>query len=238
MSRGYYGGFPPYIPVADRRRQAERQLVALVEKGESIHPIQIEGRLIANTFWGKAWCKNLENYSDYENRIPRGRSYVRNGSVLDLKISKGLVTGMVGGAHIYQTLIMIRELNPIHWETLVESCVGQIGSVLELLQGDFSKSVMEIMTQKVSGLFPHPNEISMKCSCPDGAYMCKHLAAMLYGVGARLDHSPELLFVLRHVNHVDLITAATNMSESSKNKPSKKTMEDSELSDVFGIDIG
>lgn len=233
----YYRGWAPYVSVAKRRLEAEKKVKAMVKKGEKISPVQIEGRSIANTFWGKAWCVNLENYSDYENRMPRGRTYVRNGSVLDLQISKGKVTGMVSGSNIYHTSITIKELKQTTWKKLVKSCVGQIESVFELLQGTFSKSVMEIMTDEKTGLFPEPDEISMKCTCPDGAYMCKHLAAMLYGVGARLDNSPELLFVLRHVEHTDLITAATKMPTVSKGRKSKKIIADSELSDVFGIDI-
>lgn len=237
MSRGYYG-FAPYVPVAKRRLLAEKKVKALTKKGQKIEPIKIEGRTIACTFWGKAWCHNLERYGDYENRIPRGRTYVRNGSVLDLQISKGQVTGMVNGSSIYHTSITIKELKKDAWHRLVESCTGQIGSALELLQGKFSKSVMEIMTCNKTGLFPNPDEISMRCSCPDGAYMCKHLAAMLYGVGARLDHAPELLFVLRHVEPSDLISAATKMPAITKGKKNKKTIIDSDLSDIFGIEVG
>lgn len=232
-----YSGFPPYIPVAQRRDHAQAQLKELLQKDLDIHPIQVEGRAIANTFWGKAWCKNLENYSDHENRIPRGRSYLRHGSVLDLQISKGLITGMVGGAHVYNTLITIQKLKPENWEQLVHACVGEIGSVIDLLQGRLSKSVMEVMTAETSALFPNDHEIAMQCTCPDGAYMCKHLAAMLYGVGARLDDSPELLFLLRQVDYADLIIAASKMPGVLEGKQSEKTLEDSELSDVFGIDI-
>ena len=232
-----YSSFPPYISVAQRRDHAQAQLKGLLQKDLDVHPIQIESRTIANTFWGKAWCKNLENYSDYENRIPRGRSYLRHGSVLDLRISKGLITGMVAGSHVYDTLITIQKLKPENWERLVQSCIGEIGSVIDLLQGHLSDSVMKIMTQKTTGLFPNENEIAMQCTCPDGAYMCKHLAAMLYGVGARLDRAPELLFLLRQVEYADLITAASKMPGILEGKQSENTLEDSELSDVFGIDI-
>lgn len=180
----------------------------------------------------------FEKYGDYENRIPRGRTYVRNGSILDLQISKGQVTGMVNGSDIYRTSIIIKEIKKEDWHHLVKSCTGQIGSILELLQGKFSQSVMELMTRDKIGLFPSPQEISMKCSCPDSAYMCKHLAAMLYGIGARLDHSPELLFTLRHVEAQDLISAATKTPVVTKGRKSKKAIIDSELSDIFGIDVG
>src|SRR4051794_41968297 len=86
MARGH-GGWAPYVPVAERRRKAEREVAKLRKKGHPVAPVRIEGRTIATTFWGKAWCDNLESYRDYENRLPRGRTYVRNGSVVDLQIT-------------------------------------------------------------------------------------------------------------------------------------------------------
>ena len=97
-----YGGYPPYVPVAKRRQQAEKKVQALKKKGHDINPIVVEGRMIAKTFWGKAWCKHLESFSDYENRLPRGRTYVRNGSVIDLKLSAGQIKALVSGSSIYR----------------------------------------------------------------------------------------------------------------------------------------
>ena len=78
------------------------RLSKLKKKGQSIAPVTIEGRVIARSFWGKSWCTNLERYSDYENRLPRGRTYVRNGSVVDLQIAKGAVAAMVAGSDALQ----------------------------------------------------------------------------------------------------------------------------------------
>ncbi|MBL4818095.1 MAG: SWIM zinc finger family protein [Deltaproteobacteria bacterium] len=233
----FSGGWPAYVPVAKRRLQAEKKIKALSKKGQVVSPIKLDGKTIAKTFWGKAWCNNLERYNDYENRLPRGRTYVRNGFVIDLQITKGQVKAMVIGSHVYHSSISIQKVSLKRWKSLVESCTGQIGSMLELVQGKFSKSVMEFMTHEATGLFPDPKEISLDCSCPDGAYLCKHLAAVLYGVGARLDQSPELLFALRHVDHQDLITAVSTMPVLKKGRRSKKTIQESGLSDVFGIEI-
>src|SRR5215208_7726293 len=101
MGRDYYG-YKPYVPVARRRAQAAREVTRRIKKGQAVSPVQIEGRAIASTFWGLAWCTNLESYSDFENRLPRGRTYVRNGSVVDLKIEKGQINALVSGSELYK----------------------------------------------------------------------------------------------------------------------------------------
>src|SRR4051794_13702823 len=192
----YHGGWAPYVPVAERRRQAEREMQKLRKTGHPVAPVVIEGRMIASTFWGKAWCDNLEAYRDYENRLPRGRTYVRNGSVIDLQIASGEVRALVNGSELYETTVTIRPLAQPSWRRLCADCAGRIDSLVELLQGRFSKAVMERLCRQDAGLFPRPAEIRFACSCPDHAVMCKHVAAVLYGVGARLDEQPDLLFRL------------------------------------------
>lgn len=229
-------GFRPYVPVAQRRANALRKLQKLTKKGQKVSPVQTAGRVIASTFWGKAWCDNLESYSDYSNRLPRGRTYVRNGSVLDLQIEAGIVTALVSGSDLYRITINIRPLTATAWKKLKANCGREIGSLVELLQGNLSKSVMQIVTARDHGLFPAPKEIEMACSCPDWAGMCKHLAATLYGVGNRLDHQPELLFKLRQVDHMELIAqAATPVAKQGAVK--KKTIASSDLASVFGIEL-
>jgi uncharacterized Zn finger protein len=213
-------------------------MAKLAKKGHDITPVRIEGRAIATTFWGKAWCENLESYSDFENRLPRGRTYVRNGSVVDLQIKPGKVTARVSGSDLYDIDIKIQPLAKPHWQAISSQCAGKIASVLELLQGRLSQGVMEIITHHESGLFPKPSEISLDCSCPDWADMCKHVAATLYGVGARLDEKPELLFVLRQVDHMELIEqAAAGQVFASVASADKKTIADGDLADVFGVEI-
>jgi uncharacterized Zn finger protein len=222
--------------VAKRRAQAAREVEKRRKKGQTISPVVIEGRAIAQTFWGKAWCDNLESYSDYENRLPRGRTYVRNGSVVDLQIQPGKVKALVSGSELYTIGIDVTPLPDKEWRSIKARCAGQIGSLVELLQGRLSKHVIEIVTAHGGGLFPKPREIQMACSCPDWAGMCKHLAAVLYGVGARLDHQPELLFVLRKVDHLELIEEAA--SRAGKNTTTKKkTLAATEVAGVFGIEL-
>ena len=232
----WYGQYPPYVPVAQRRAQAAREVQKRVKKGETVSPVVIEGRTIATTFWGKAWCDNLESYSDYENRLPRGRTYVRNGSVVDLQIKEGKVTALVSGSEIYKITITIDPLPASAWESIKRRCAGQVGSLVELLQGKLSKSVIEIVTAREGGLFPKPREITKSCSCPDSASLCKHLAAVFYGIGSRLDHQPELLFLLRKVDHLELIAEATSRV-GEKTATKKTTIAATDVAGVFGIEM-
>ena len=228
--------FRPYVPVAQRRAQALREIEKRRKQGQAVAPVVIEGRTIARTFWGKAWCDNLESYSDYANRLPRGRTYVRNGSVVDLQIQPGEVTALVSGSELYEVSITIKPLPEKQWREIKARCAGQIGSVVELLQGKLSQGVIGLVTSHESGLFPRPGEIQMECSCPDWAGMCKHVAAVLYGVGARLDHQPELFFRLRKVDHLELIEEAVT-SAGKKTATRKKTLSEDEVAGVFGIEF-
>jgi len=237
MSR-YGWGWRPYVPVAVRRAQALKKMEKLRKKGLDVQPVEIEGRKIARTFWGEAWCDHLESFSDYENRLPRGRTYVRNGSVCHLEIAKGEIEAMVSGSELYKVKVSIKALARKKWKDVKARCAGQIGSLIELLQGSLSENVMTVVTDRNKGLFPLPREISLKCNCPDWAVMCKHVAAVLYGVGARLDEKPELLFLLRGVDHEELISAEVGVAAATgKAKGGRKRIADDALADVFGIEM-
>lgn len=234
----WYQEWAPYVSVAERRRRAKKKMDALRKKGTAIHPIEIEGRKITKTFWGQAWCNHLEAFSDFENRLPRGRTYVRNGSVCHLAIDRGEIEAKVMGSELYTVRVKIKTLPGKKWTALKNRSAGQIGSLLELLQGRLSDGVMQVVTDPKEGLFPLAGEMSFQCSCPDWASMCKHVAAVLYGVGARLDHQPELLFKLRGVNHGELIAADAEKAVAAATTRSKsKRLAESDLSDVFGIEL-
>jgi uncharacterized Zn finger protein len=234
----YYGGWAPYVPVAERRRRARKKMEALRKKGVDIQPVTIDGRKIAKSFWGEAWCEHLESFSDFENRLPRGRTYVRNGSVCHLAIAEGEIQAKVSGSEIYDVKVTIKTLPGKKWKALKGRCGGQIGSLLELLEGRLSDHVMEVVTDRKQGLFPLPGEMSFRCSCPDWAIMCKHVAAVLYGVGARLDARPELLFTLRGVNHEELIeTDAEKAVAAATSRGKSKRLAAAQVGHVFGIEI-
>jgi uncharacterized Zn finger protein len=237
VAYGYYGDFPEYVPVAERRKRAARKLAQLRKKGHEPQPVRIEGRVIATTFWGKAWCDHLESHADLANRLPRGRTYVRNGSVIDLQIGEGEVRALISGSEIYEVTIRIRPLAAPRWKAVRRECAGQVGTIVELLAGRISSAVMEVLCHRQKGLFPDTRELDMSCSCPDGAWLCKHLAAVLYGVGARLDQAPELLFTLRGVDGADLVAAAGKAGALAKAAPTDGTIGEEHLSEIFGIEL-
>jgi uncharacterized Zn finger protein len=235
-----YRRFPRYVPAAERRLRAGRAFEQLNRKGQELAPIVIDGRTIATTFWGEAWCENLERYSDFANRLGRGRSYLRNGLVLDLQIAPGVVTARVSGTDLYRVKIRVTAVPKSRWRAICADVAGAIDSVIELLQGRLSQGVMARLCEKGTGLFPAPSEIRMSCSCPDAAVMCKHVAAVLYGVGARLDREPALLFTLRRVKQEDLVSRAgtgSDLARRQNKKTRRKTIDESSLSEVFGLDI-
>ena len=235
-----YGGFAPYVPVATRRAKAAKHALKLAKKeGRELAPVKISGRAMATTYWGKAWCENLEAYSDYSNRLPRGRTYARNGSVIDLQIKKGKIEAIVSGSNIYSISISIETLPKASWTRLKGECSRSIASLIDLLQGRFDAGVMQRLAHPTDGLFPRPKEIKMKCSCPDSAGLCKHLAAVLYGVGNRLDMSPELLFALRNVDHLELVSQAVSGSNLDRTLDSGEgnALAGSDLGEIFGIDL-
>src|SRR5580698_10122046 len=232
----WYYGFRPYVPVAQRRAKAAREVANRTKKGQTVTPVCIDGRAITSTFWGKAWCTNLESYSDFANRLPRGRTYVRKGSVVDLKIEKGRIKALVSGSELYEIEIDISSLDKKSWQALKGQCAGKIGTLVELLQGKLSKAVMELVTNREQGLFPKPKEIEMSCSCPDYAGMCKHIAAVMYGVGHRLDSSPQLLFLLRGVDHNELIEQAIPSAPIPTGSHAP-TLAGTNLGELFDIEI-
>ncbi len=228
----------PYVSQAERRRRAALEMAKMKKKGYPVAPVVLQGRTIASTFWGKAWCDNLEGYGDYENRLPRGRTYVRNGSVVDLQIAEGEINARVSGSDLYKVKVDIVPVPKARWKSICKDCAGGIDSLVELLQGRFSKGVMERICRQRSGLFPAPDEIRFSCSCPDWASMCKHVAAVLYGVGARLDDKPELLFRLRKVDEKDLLAGAAAGLPVSRKKPrSEKVLDAADISGIFDLDL-
>ncbi len=227
-------GWRPYVSVAKRRANARKEMDKLRKKGMTVRPVEIEGRKITRTFWGTAWCDHLEQFSDYANRLPRGKTYVRNGSVCHLEIDKGEVKAIVSGSELYNIKVAIKPLAKADWQRIQKDCAGQIGSLLELLQGKLSDGIMAVVTHAKTGLFPQPKDIRLNCDCPDWAGMCKHLAAVLYGVGALLDQEPDLLFKLRGVNHEDLVSDSVDVVPQASGKRRRL---DVDLGDVFGVDM-
>jgi uncharacterized Zn finger protein len=226
------------VSVAEKRRNAQRELAKLKKQGRSVAPVTIEGRTIARSFWGKSWCSNLERYRDFAYRLPRGRSYVRNGAVLDLQVTKGRVDALVAGSEVYKINVTIAPVASARWQGICRDCAGTVESLIELLQGRFEKGVMNRVSREGDGLFPSPGEIKLSCSCPDWADMCKHVAAALYGVGARLDDEPQLLFVLRGVNENELLCDASRGVRLSRQTPNAAALlDEGDVAALFGLEM-
>jgi uncharacterized Zn finger protein len=238
-----YWEYPKYVSVAEKKAKAEKKLKQLMKKNPGMNPVVIEGKALATTWWGKAWNQNLEKYADYSNRIGRGRSYVRHGAVLDLQIAPGEVRALVQGSMStpYTVTVKIKPILPTHWTEIKTACRGRMDSLKQLLAGKFPKEMEDLFTRKGTGLFPAPEEIDFSCSCPDWAFMCKHVAAALYGIGARLDQNPGLFFTLRKVNVAELISETIKDSKADllekSRKKSGRVLEVDSLSDLFGIDL-
>lgn len=226
-----------YVPQAARRSAATEQSRVAARRGEVWTPVlpETRGRKISRSVWGEAWCSNLERYHDYANRLPRGRTYLRNGSVVHLAIEPGRIEAYVNGSSLYRVRIEIDQLASARWKTIASGCSGDVGSLVELLEGRISAKVMAVMTAKGTGLFPEPREIKLDCSCPDWATMCKHVAAVMYGIGVRLDTAPELLFALRGVDPSELATRVPSVVLRGQDDDGVLATDD--LAAVFGIEI-
>ena len=238
-----WDGYPKYVSVAEKKAKAEKKLKQLQKKRPGIKPVVLAGTALARTWWGKSWNHNLERYADYSNRIGRGRTYVRHGAVLDLQITAGEVQALVQGSSSkpYEVKISIAAIGASQWQAIKKQCDGQLKSLQDLMAGKFPKALSEIFLTEGKGLFPSPKEIKFACSCPDWASMCKHVAAALYGVGARLDEDPSLFFTLRNVRTEDLVVEAiqdktAELLAKAKRK-SAQAFDEADLSSLFGIEL-
>lgn len=234
------GGWAPYVPVAERRRNAERLAAQRRKQGRPLDPIEpFRRRELAATRWGRAWCDNAEAFSSWSNRLDRGKRYLRNGSVFHLEVGEGRVEALVSGSDIYTVTLEIAPLPSPRWEDLKVAAQGRVASVLDLLQGRLSEGIMGILAAPRTGLFPTPKEVGLDCTCPDDTAMCKHVAAVFYGVGVRLDERPELLFRLRGVDQRELTSEATSV-EALVGRGSDRALAAGaeDLGALFGIDLG
>lgn len=216
----------------DRIRVAAEATARAKARGKPFEPVVGTGRKLARSVWGQAWCRHIESFHDFQNRLPRGRTYLRSGSVADLRIEPGRISARVAGRRLYEARIDVAACPTTTWNAVVESCRGGVSSLVALLEGRLPDAMLRQMGEVEDGLFPDLRQVKLSCSCPDWARLCKHLAAVLYGVGVRLDERPDLLFVLRRVDPQDLV--------DTRALPSTPSAEDTlteDLSGLFGVEI-
>ena len=228
-----------YEDVEEQKKRLQREIAKRQKRGEKFEvlPAPAGQKKLSTTFWGQAWCRNLESYQDYESRLPRGRSYLRQGKVYNLAIEPGKLSAVVAGSELYDTSVTIMPLPKKQWQQIVESSAGQVGSMLDLLAGKLGDGLMKVLTDPDGGLFPKPKEIRFNCSCPDHADMCKHVSAVLYGVGVLLDTKPEMLFTLRGVDQAELLSNASSAAITDLSADAGD-LAGADLSAIFGIDLG
>jgi len=229
----------PYVPVSVRHANAKREACKLTKKGNSLRPIHIRSKAIATSFWGIAWCNNLEIYADWANRMPRGRTYARNGAIVDLQIDAGTITALVSGSSLYKIKISIETIDAKRWQAIRDDCGRQISSLIDLMRGKLPNVVLTRLTDPNLGMFPSFKELKFKCSCPDYATLCKHIAATLYGVGHLLDSEPGLFFKMRGVNQAELVgdAIATQAAEDTLGFNLQSDLACEDLGAIFGIDL-
>ena len=230
-----------YVTAEEKRAKAAKSLAKLKKKNSDLAPVVIQGSAIAKSWWGKAWMKNLERYADYTNRIGRGKTYVRSNAVLDLKIQNGEVHALVQGSRAkpYKLIIQINEIPEDKWTEILGLSQNKIASLEDLLAGKFPRELEELLFDEEAGLFPTPQEIQFGCSCPDWASMCKHVAAVLYGIANRLDQDPMLFFTLRGHDGQELIARSMELTieqmlQHAKDHSSREIPED-EVAGIFKL---
>ena len=240
MNRYWDDGFYSQPTTSELKRKLEASRKSAEKKGKVLEPVVIQGRSIANSWWGQAWCANLERYADFESRLERGKRYVKTGAVIDLKIGKGKILAKVQGSRKtpYKTEIRISPLSEERCQEIIGKCGQRVENLEKLLAGDFPVELKELFTER-DGLFPSPREISFSCSCPDWALMCKHVAAALYGIGARLDENPSLFFELRGIEvgrFID-VAIANRVEVMLKNagRKSARMIRDEDVLELFGV---
>ena len=242
MRKTYYDTFTVYEqPSAEKLKDNASETVRKAKtKGKVLYPVTVTGRTIAKSWWGKAWCENLERYADYESRLDRGKRYLRTGTVVDLQIDKGHVMAKVQGRRKspYNVDVRISPINEEQCQRIMDYCGDRIESLDSLLKGKFPEELKELFLGR-EGLFPNPREISFSCSCPDWAILCKHVSAVLYGIAVRFDEDPLLFFTLRGIDvdrFVD-VTLENSVESMLKNidVKSDRIIETDNWEELFGL---
>ncbi len=237
--------FREYVSVGERSARAQRKIRQLKKKNPNLNPVVIDGKQIASSWWGKAWINHLKHYADFDNRVGRGRSYVKNGLVIHFAIKPGHIESIVMGTSSspYNIKIKTKKLSPNKWNKMKRLSREHLCTLPELNEGKFPKELKDIFSDRGEGIFPTIKEMSFHCSCPDWANMCKHVSASLFALGSQIDNNIDLFFKLRGVNTSELVQSA--LKDEAKHLKNRKfedtaqvlTLSEKKLASLFDIKL-
>lgn len=177
------------------------------------------------TWWGKAWVDALEHRARLDpNRLGRGRSYARRGSVLDLRVDPGVVSATVQGSRVtpYEVTVRIRAFSGDEWDAVLDVVSAQIGRVAALLDGELPPEVVDDAQAAGLELLPDAGEVKTACNCPDFAVPCKHSAAVCFLIADALDEDPFVLLLLRGRRRDELMSALRSRRSAGGDVPAVK----------------
>ena len=218
--------FAPRLKAADLQKLAQQRLAELQAGGEELRPVINTTRKLASHFWGSAWMKQLAHCESGGMCLAPGRTLLRHGCVLDLRITPGCITALISAEKLYEVDLHISPIEGERLETLSQACYNHIDSLLALLEGNTNPDVLQQLCHPDHGLLPTPQDWRMRCTCPDWAEPCPHAAAAIYAAGCLIDTAPHLLFTLRGIEPASLLHHS-DTTEIDTNR----------LSCLFGIDI-
>ncbi len=219
--------FAPRLKAADLQKLAQQRLAELQAGGEELTPVVNTTRKLAGNFWGSAWMKHLAHCESGGMCLAPGRTLLRHGCVLDVRIAPCSIRALISAEELYEVNLQLAPLDSEQQEQLAASCGRHIDSLLSLLEGKVDAAVLRHLCHPETGLLPTPADWRMHCTCPDWAEPCPHAAAAIYAAGCLIDATPALLFTLRGIEPHTLLSAPQESIELDTGK----------LSSIFGIDL-
>lgn len=218
----------PRLKAADLERLAQQHREQLAAAGVELHPVVSRSRKLATSFWGSAWMRRLSVCEAGGLCLAPGRTLLRHGCVLDVRVTPGRAEALVSADELYEVELRLSPPEEEQVEHLATLCAGKIDTLLSLLEGRVDEALLQQLCDPENGLLPDARDWHISCSCPDWAEPCPHAAAVMYALGVLLDSQPELLFTLRSIDPAVLIR-----------RPQQATacFDAASLSATFGIDL-
>lgn len=167
------------------------------------------------TAWGQRFLQALEQGLE-PKRLARGRQYSASHRVPDWAWTGGHLrfSGKNRGTAYYGMNEPIRfeghiEISPLPgclWQAVIPELGNQAGFIARLLLNEIPDSLESHLQARGHSLIPgrYGEDLQATCSCPETESPCRHVAAVLVALAARIDQTPLLLFELRGLNRATL----------------------------------